>query len=72
MDEEILETLYSLLHSVAGSGAMFGFPIIVGIAREAYILLKAVIEGKQIVTTVQGKIQSVLDRLNENIKGVQQ
>lgn len=69
-DQELLTTFHRLVHSLAGSGASFGFAEMGDIAREAEALLKSVIGGEQTFVTFQESLQCVLNRLQKSMVGV--
>ncbi len=68
-DLPTLQELHRLTHTLAGSGATFGFAEMGDIAREAEILCRSILSGEQSFTDQKAGIRASLDRLQACVKG---
>ena len=64
-DRKALETLYRLVHGLAGSGATFGFPLLSEAARQCELVLLAGIDtGNLPLDEARSQVSSVLAALD--------
>ena len=66
-DMELISTLHREVHTLAGSGATFGFPKMGSVARVTEGLLKTVLDKKQTFASQKNLIQLQLDLLQVHI-----
>ncbi len=64
VDREALDSLYRLVHGLAGSGATFGFPQLSEAAKECEIMLLEGIESGQLAyDAVRSRVETVVATL---------